>query len=444
MKYLFIHQNFPGQYLHLAHHLQGIPGNTVVGVGDVESIKRRGTLPGVETHGYPAPEGFDRNIHPYLRSTDAALRRGQSVVRVLLELNRKGFVPDVIAVHPAWGEGLFVRDFFPNSPILMFAEYYFRAGEADLAFDPEFPISDNEGFSARIKNTAQIVSMQRADACLCPTEWQASRYPDHIRAVTRVIHDGIDTDFMCPDAGDSLTIQPLAVPGEGRVTAVSGAAPVTLPPEEAPLGPSLTLSAKDEVIVYAARNLEPHRGFHTFMRALPAILTRRPTARVLIFGGPEPGYSRPAPGGETWKSLLLKEVGAGLDLSRVHFLGQVPIVALRAAFRIASVHVYLTYPYVLSWSMLESMACGGLVLGSDTEPVREIVEHGRNGLLTDFFDVDKLAGTLDELLGGAGNQAGLRAAARRTIEERYSRKLCLPRHIQLLADLAAGKYPRPE
>ncbi len=442
MKYLFIHQNLPGQYLHLIQRLRDVPGNEVVGVGQSENIRRRGSVKDITTLGYPEPQPAGEQTHHYLKSTEAAVRRGQAVARVLLSLRRRGFAPDVICAHPGWGEGLFVRDVFPQTPILMFTEFYFRAGEADLGFDPEFPRSPDQDFSVRIRNIPQLVSLPTANACVSPTRWQASRYPRHIRRNIQVIHDGVNTDFMCPDENDTLTIQPLTQAGESRVVA---AGPPFVPAAgEIPAGPPLTLGRKDEIIVFVARNLEPYRGFHIFMRTLPDILARRPGARALIIGADGVSYSPQLPNGQSYKALYLNEIKDSLAPARVHFLGRVPYTALRAAFRIASVHVCLTYPFVLSWSTLESMACQGLLLASDTEPVREVVQHGVNGLLTDFFDRKKLADTLEAILREPRAFEPLRRMARQTIVPEYSLDLLLPRQVQLLDDLRAGKHPVPD
>ena len=443
MKFLFIHQNFPGQYLHLAQYLRSQPGNEVIGIGETGNIKRRGTIGGMTTLGYPEPQKAGPQTHHYLQSTEAAIRRGQAVVRVLLTLKQKGFLPDVIAVHPGWGEGLFVRDVFPRTPIVMFAEFFFKAGEADLAFDPEFPGDLDRDFGVRIRNTPQLLSLPTANACISPTRWQASRYPAHIRRITQILHDGVDTDFMCPNDDETLTIQRLTRPGESRVIAPPEGA-FTPSENEQPQGAPFTLRKEDEVIVYVARNLEPYRGFHVFMRALPALLARRPKAQVLIIGADGISYSPTPASGESYKAMYLREVGEALDLSRVHFLGRVPYAALRAALRIASVHVCLTYPFVLSWSTLESMACEGLVLGSDTEPVQEVIADGVNGLLTNFFSGEKLVDTLDMVLSDPKAFQPLRKAARQTVLDTYSLHRCLPNQVQLLKDLGAGLYPLPD
>lgn len=439
MNILFIHQNFPGQYIHLAPYMQQL-GHDVTGLGETKNIQNRGTLQGINTIGYPTPAGAGDKTHHYLQSMEAAVRRGQSVARSLLSLREQGYKPDAISLHPGWGEGLFVRDIFPDTPMLMFCEYYFRAEQADLAFDPEFPQNPDWSFSIRLRNSQQILSLITATACLSPTRWQASRYPDCIRSKIRVLHDGVDTDLMCPDRSDTLTVQPLSRPGESRIPGQPSSSPAG---DDVPAGPPVTLRAQDKIISFVARNLEPYRGFHKFMRALPEVQRLHPDAHVLIVGHDSVSYSPNPPGGKSYKEIYLGEVKDSLDLTRVHFLGRITYGALRSIYRISSAHVYLTYPFVLSWSPLEAMACESLLVASDTEPVREVATHNKNALLVDFFDTNALVATLDEALRRPEQFEHIRKNARHTVRAKYDMQKCLKKQAELLSDLAARKFPAP-
>lgn len=436
MKILFIHQNFPGQYLHLARHLSALGGHTIVGLGEAKNIKARGTLKGITTRGYATPEDAGTQTHHYLRGLEGAVRRGQTVARALLQMKSEGFTPDVVSLHPGWGEGLFVRDVFPDTPILMFCEYYFRAGEGDLAFDPEFPQSVDWAFSVRLRNSTQVMSLITADACISPTPWQASRYPDFIRERTRILHDGINTAFMQPDPHAVLRIQPMHTPGESRALTDAGQRADNDPLQ--PKGPPITLTRNDKVITYIARNLEPYRGFHTFLRALPDVQQRHPDARILIVGNDGVSYSPAPPSGESYKQVYLRELDGKLDLERIHFLGRIPYPVLRRLFQISSAHLYLTYPFVLSWSVLEAMACEAPVIASRTAPVEEIITHGENGLLFDFFDQKALVDTVCQALDEPDALRTLRANARAGVLERFRLEDCLDRQVALLEELSHG------
>jgi glycosyltransferase involved in cell wall biosynthesis len=303
-----------------------------------------------------------------------------------------------------------------------------------------------------------------ANACISPTEWQASRYPATVRAGIRVIHDGLDTDFMCPDPEEQVRVQPMQERGESRIVGaargsydatddingesriVSAHSRVTVSrakagktadkPQHTPSDSVMSFSGKDKIITYVARNLEPYRGFHIFMRSLPEIQKLHPDAQALIVGNNGISYSDRLPEGQSYKSKYLQEMQGRLDLSRVHFLGNVPYPALRALFRISSVHVYLTYPFVLSWSVLEAMACEALLVASATEPVREVITDGENGLLVDFFDQKALVARVDAALREPEQFIRLRRNARRTVVDRFFLPSCLQRQVALLKELA--------
>jgi glycosyltransferase involved in cell wall biosynthesis len=328
------------------------------------------------------------------------------VARAALTLREKhGYVPDVIFGHSGWGETLFLKEVWPEAKLLVYAEFYYKGRGADVGFDPEFnpPVFDQVMIAqGRTAHLGQ--ALVHADAGLSPTRWQASTYPPTLRHMIEVIFDGVNTDVMTPN--------PSAV--------------VTLPD-----GP--TFAAGDEVLTFVNRNLEPYRGYHTFMRALPAVMAARPNAQVVIVGGDEVSYGAAPKGAKGWKDLILNEVRDKLDLSRVHFIGKVPYPTFVNLMQVSRVHAYLTYPFVLSWSMLEAMSAGALVVGSRTAPVEEVIRDGVNGLLVDFFDVAKWSETLIGCLADPEAYAPLRLAARRTILENYDlHSICLPRMVEFV------------
>ncbi|TLD44347.1 MAG: Phosphatidyl-myo-inositol mannosyltransferase [Accumulibacter sp.] len=411
MRILFVHQNFPGQYRHLAPALADSPANEVLAIGEEANIRRmQGFHPRVRLLGYPQPQGASPQTHHYLRSSEAAVRRGQSVARLALELRRQGFLPDVICAHPAWGEALFLKDVFPVARLLLYLEFFYRGSGSDVGFDPEFPSSFDDRCRVRARNTTQLISLEACEAGVSPTHWQREQYPDAYRQSIQVIHDGIPSDLACPGEVAGFVLP------EGRGTLRSG----------------------DEVLTYVARNLEPYRGFHTFMRALPTVLAARPGLQVLIVGGDEVSYGRPLPDGGTYREHYLREVGGGIDGGRVHFLGRVPYPRFIDVLRLSTAHVYLTYPFVLSWSLLEAMSCGCALIASDTAPVREVLQDGHNGLLFDFFSPAALAATIIGVLSDPGSAQPLRAQARRDILDRFDLATrSLPRLVTLVSDLAA-------
>lgn len=359
----------------------------------------------MRTAGYATPAAATPQTHHYVRPLEGAVRRGQAVVRACLEFKKQGFTPDIIYAHPGWGEAMFLKDVFPEARVTMYCEFYYRAKGSDVGFDPEFPSSLDDIFRVRIKNAASLLSLESGDAGISPTQWQKKQFPREFQDRITVVHEGVDTGLVKPHPGAEVVLAQK----------------------------NLTLTAKDEVITYVARNLEPYRGFHTFVRALPEILRRRPNAQVLVVGGEGVSYGQSLPKGQTYKQKYLDELGAKLDLERVHFLGQVPYPTLVRIYQISSAHVYLTYPFVLSWSLLEAMAAGCPVIGSRTAPVEEVIADGRNGFLTDFFDSAALAARVDEVIQKGRQLDKLRERARATVVERYDlNSVCLPRHMKLL------------
>jgi glycosyltransferase involved in cell wall biosynthesis len=395
-KYLFIHQNFPGQFRHLAPALAA-QGHEVIGLGMCEPAV---ATPGVRYVRHAVAAGADRAVPHQLKDLQSKVLRGESAAAALQALKDDGYRPDVVFVHPGWGEALFVKDVFPEAKLLIYAEYYYQADGGDAFFDPEFSRpSAAAAQRLRLRNTHLLHAMSAADGALSPTTFQRDRHPAWFRERISVIHDGIDTDRFRPDAHAAVQLR----------------------------SAGLTLRAGDEVVVFVARQLEPYRGYHIFMRALPELLRRRPNARVVIVGDDGVSYGAHPPKGKTWKQIFLDEVAGRLDGGRVHFVGKVPHAVLTQLMQVAAVYTYLTYPFVLSWSLMEAMSCGCLIVASRTAPVEEVVEHGHNGLLVDFFDHQALVATVADALERRAELQHLRDAARQTIVERYDmRRHCLP------------------
>lgn len=409
MNVLFIHQNFPGQFGRLAARLAAA-GHRVVGLGEHQSMTKRKAIPGVTRVGYPTPRGAGDRTHPYLHRFEGDVRRAQDVVRVAFKLANDGFVPDVIYGNPGWGELLFVKDVFPNAAVIALYEFYFRPRGGDYGFDPQFPADLDSQLRLRIRNATLQLTLDHVDHIVSPTLWQASRLPEWCAERVAVIHDGVDTARCHPD------------------TAAVFAHPRIPKP----------LTRDNEVLTYVSRNLEPYRGFHRFMQALPTILKARPKAQVVIVGGDEVSYGSAPRSGGNWREVMLKEVGSRIDPSRVHFVGKLPYEQFIVLMQVSSLHLYLTYPFVLSWSVLEAMACGALVLGSDTPPVSEVIEPGRNGLLTSFHDPVQIARDAVAALATRDDYQVVREVARARVVERYDfERVCGPAQVALIERAAA-------
>lgn len=399
-KYLFIHQNFPGQFVHAAAELAR-RGHEVVALG----IKGR-NLAGVKYLRYLPKAPAQVSEVEAARDFEVKVVRGMACAQAMEQLREQGFEPDVIVAHPGWGEALFCKDVWPRSRLVIFAEFYYRAEGSDFGFDKEF-FHDSVAARARLrlKNSVHLHAFEAADAIYSPTEWQFSQIPAEFRHKGSVIFDGIDTQVVVPDAGAFVELK----------------------------RQGLRLTAASEVITLVNRNLEPYRGFHVFMRALPQILRERPNAHCLIIGRDDVSYGAKPKNGQNWRQVMLAEVGSQLPMDRVHFVGGLSYQDYLRVIQVSSCHVYLTYPFVLSWSCLEAMSAARVVVASRTAPVQEVIEHGRNGLLFDFFDVEGLARTVNQVLVDPAGHRALGEQARRTVVERYDLATkCLPRLLELL------------
>ena len=404
MKFLFVHQNFPAQFRHVAPALAA-QGHEVwaMGMHDPDTV-----LPGVKHLLVKAPGAGDRvrRTDPELRELHAKFVRGQATAVALQKVVDEGFQPDLIYSHPGWGESMFLRDVCPSARQVVFAEYYYGEQGGDTAFDPEFSTPSRQALMrSRVKNTHLLHALSMADDAISPTEYQRSQHPAWARPRIQVIHDGIDTRRFKPD--------PQAVVSLRRA--------------------GLTLRPGSEVVTFVARQLEPYRGYHIFMRCLAQLQKLRPNAQVIIVGGEGVSYGAAPPEGKTWKQIFLDEVAGTVDLTRVHFVGRVQHQLLTQLMQVSAAHVYLTYPFVLSWSMLEAMSVGCLMIGSRTAPVQEVLEHGRNGLLVDFFDPDALAHTIADALARQAELAPLRLQARKDTMQRFDLNTrCLPKQLKFL------------
>lgn len=404
MNILFVHQNFPGQYKHLAPALTK-RGHRVValGIGDRK-------IPGIEYFHYRPKRGTSDNTHPWVTDFEAKVIRAEACANACNELKRRSFKPDVICVHPGWGEALLLREVWPEAKQLHFVEFFYGSIGRDVGFDPEFPSPEFSGnCRLRIKNTNNLLNLFDMDHGISPTAWQRSTVPEQFREKIEVIHDGVDTDRLRPDA--SAVLQATNDSGE-----------------------TIRFTKADRVITFINRNLEPSRGYHQFMRAIPLIQKLDSEAHIVIIGGDGVSYGA-APETGTWKTKYLDEVKDKIDLTRIHFLGKVPYDQFVSAMQISAAHIYLTYPFVLSWSMLEAMSLGAPIVGSRTPPVEEIIEDGVNGRLVDFFNPDEIARVAVDVANSANTE--MLAKARQTIVEQYDlSSICLPKQIELIEKLS--------
>ena len=407
MKILFIHQNFPGQFKFLAPALVN-KGHQVVAM-TMQKIEVK-SWQGVELVPFTTSRGTTPNIHPWVSDFETKTIRGEACFRAGLKMKEQGFYPDVIIAHHGWGESLFLKEIWPNAKLGIYCEFFYHSSGFDVGFDHEFPPSDpSEACRIQLKNLNNLLHFGVADAGISPTYWQASTFPEPFREKISVVHDGIDTKTLIPNPAVSLSFK-------------------------SSKGESLTLTKSDEVVTFVNRNLEPYRGYHIFMRALPQLLKHRPHAQVLIVGGDDVSYGARPQSGRSWKEIFANEVRPLIcdqDWHRVHFLGNLPYQHFIPLLQLSTVHVYLTYPFVLSWSLLEAMSIGCSIVASDTQPLHEAIKHGETGRLVDFFDHNALASEIANMLSNSNDRSRLSINARAFAEQNYDLiSVCLPAQLE--------------
>lgn len=408
MRVLLLHPNFPGQFRQLAPALKAA-GHAVVGVGAREEPWAD---TGVAYHSCGGTPHHDLRLHnPEMRLT-AQLAHGRRVAGTLRELRDGGWHPDVVLVHPFWGDVLFLDDVFPEVPLVALLELDFQGLNLE-SFDPEFGKTAEGDFGANLalRQWADQMAIRRMQQGVTATAFQRSSFPSWQQPRIEVIHEGVDLAQCRPD--------PLA-----RITLPNG----------------LCLQRGDPVVSFGSRSLEPLRGIASFLRCLPMLQQGQPNLQVVVVGQDGHSYGPPPPPGvASWKELLMRELGDRVNWNQVHFTGHLPYEQLLRLFQVTQAHVYLTYPYVLSWSLLEAMACGAPVVGSATAPVQEVIEHGVNGWLVPFFEPEALADQLLTILNRPIDPS-IRLRARQTVAQRYNVQECTARMMALLSQVSrAGR-----
>ncbi len=409
MKFLFVHQNFPGQYLHIIRHLIRSPGHEVAFITE----PNQNNIPGIRRVNYHVKDFRHDSAHPNIRDLNVAMIRAEAVARMAVNLKQLSFIPDLIIGHHGWGELLNLVDVFPGTPILGYFEFYYEPTGTDVGFDPEFPSAPDQFPRVRAMNAINHLALSLNQHGQTPTQWQRSLYPDWAQKQIALLPEGVQLDICKPDPA-----------AHGKTLVVN----------------DFAINPEDKLVTYVARNLEPYRGFHTMMRALPALLKARPDVKVVMLGGDEVSYGARI-AGTTWREFMCREIAGKYDASRVLMPGQVAYDTHVKLLQRSDAHVYLTYPFVLSWSLREAMACGCAIIGSDVDPVREFIEDGKTGVLTDCLDPAKLATQIVEVLEDSKLSARIRKGARAYAEKHLDMGDYLAAYEALIEKIT-GKDPR--
>lgn len=406
VRFLFTHQNFPGQFPHIIRHLGRNPENEIVFISEVNES----AIDNVRRVLYRIARAPEVRSMPGLHEYELGLLRAEAVARAARNLKALGFIPDVIIGHHGWGELLDIKDVYPTTPVLGYFEFFYHTKGFDVDFDPEFPLEAELLPVVRQKNAVNLMALNLNEHGQTPTDFQLKTYPSWARPQINLIREGVNLKHCRPDPGAAR--RPLEINGH-------------------------IIAPEKKLVTYVARNLEPYRGFHSFMRALPRLLAERPDVEVAIVGGDSVSYGRlPGKSFANWREALLAELRDRLDLSRAHFLGQVTYPLYLKLLQRSDAHVYLTYPFVASWSLREALAIGCPIVGSDTQPVREFIKNGETGLLTSCLDPDAITGSIHQILTDRELSNKLRRNARREAEAHLDLDVYLNHYERIIADVA--------
>lgn len=398
MKILFIHRSFPGQFKYLATLLSLDINNTVIFL--TEDTENQ--IQGIKKVLYKPEKQNVKNGNTFLSNYENAVSHALGAAKKITELRESGFVPDIIYGFAGWGSSMLIKDIFPNVPFLCYCEWYLNPEGANIGFDGT-PLNIEDKARLRCNNAHVLTTLSLCDAGIAPTHWQKNQFPKEFQSKIKVIHDGIDTGLFKPDDEIKFLIKEK----------------------------NLELTTKDEIITYGTRGFEPTRGFPQFMEAIEKLLKKRPNAHVLIAGDNVVHYS---PQKTTdYKKLMLKKLD--IDMNRVHFVGTLPYAEYKKFLQVSSVHIYLTYPFVLSWSILDAMSAGCCIVASNTAPVLEVIEDNYNGLLTDFFNVNQIVEKIKYALDNKEKMQEIRKNARQNVLDKYDLTKVLPQQIKTINSL---------
>lgn len=357
------------------------------------------TSEGVIKIEYKLRRSVPDNCHKYLRFYEEAIIHGQGVANELLVLKKQGFTPDLIIGH-SWGNSVFVKEIFPHTPYISLIEWYYNYENSDVDFENK-NIDINTKAELVCKNSHILQDLVKSDAILTPTNWQKQQIPEIFHDKVNVIHEGINTNYFKPNEDVRFKI------------------PNT----------DIVLTKKDKVLTYATRGMEEYRGFPQFMALASVLMEQEPDLHVIIAGEDRVCYGRQL-NNTTFKTEMLKKFK--YDMSRLHFVGLLPYGEYLKLLQVSRAHVYLTYPFILSWSMLEAMATACTVVASDTAPVTEYMEDNHNGVLVDFYDINAMVEKVSDIIHHPEKYTEIAQNARKTIIERCELKNSIKQQLELI------------
>ncbi len=394
MNILFLHRDFPGQFKHLTQILALNPKDLVMFITSDENVS---APQGINKFVYKIPTATSTN--KYLKEYEEAVEHGREAAKIAMMIKQNGIKPDIIFAH-SWGNSMFMKDIFPDVPLLCYFEWFDNSEGAAIGFDGNKPdLLYKE--TIRSNNAYKLIDLYSCDGGISPTYWQRQQFPKEFHSKIKVIHDGVNTDICRPNEEANFLIK----------------------------DKNIELTSKDEIITYATRGMEPMRGFPQFMEAVEKLQKKRPNAHFIIGGNDRVCYGQHLKNG-TYKKLMLKKLN--LNLNKVHFVGGLDFDEYIKLLQVSTVHIYSTYPFVLSWSILEAMSAGCCIVASNTSPVAEVMKDKYNGLLFDFFNVNQLVEKIEYALDNKEEMKTIRKNARETVLANYNLQDMLKKQLEYM------------
>ena len=413
MHIMYVHQNFPAQFGHIAGHLVKNKGWKCTFVSETPA----GVVDGIQKVQYKLFGGATKSNHFCSRTFENTVWHCDGVYKALKA--RPDIKPDLIVGHSGFGSTLFLRELYPDVPIINFFEYYYRAhdvnSDMDFRKDLGWATEEVKYLRSMCRNAMILLDMQTCDAAYVPTKFQKSRFPVEYLDKLQVMFDGVDRGIY-HGYNESLR---RAAADRGGVRRIAG----------------LEIPYNTRVVTYVSRGFESMRGFDIFMKSAKLIYQQYPDVVILVIGTDRIAYGGDEQylgGKKSFKEFVLGQ--DDYDLTKIQFIGRVSPVELGRVLASTDLHIYLTVPFVLSWSMMDAMSCGAVVLGSDTAPVKEMIRDGENGLLADFFNPAAFAEKAVKVLQDPAAFRHLGKAAEEMVMRDYSLEALLPRMLKLYED----------
>ncbi|MBY0587869.1 glycosyltransferase [bacterium] len=408
MHVLFVHQNFPAQFGHIASYLVRNHGFECTFVSE----RPPGNEGGIRRLQYKLHGGATKSTHYCSRSFENFIWHSHGVYETMKA--NPDVRPDLIVGHSGFGSTLFLADLY-QCPIVNYFEYYYRSTQSDMDFRKEFPTTELDRLRVRGRNAMLLSDLENCDAGYSPTRWQRSLFPATYRDKIETIFDGIDTTLWKPRR-------------EGETLETLG---------------GQTLPKGKKIVTYVSRGFESMRGFDIFMKIAKRIYQDRSDVHFVCVGSDRVCYggdNRHIQASSFREHVLSQD---SYDLSRFLFTGMLPTRDLAMLLAHSDLHIYLTVPFVLSWSLMDSLASGCTVLASATPPVQEMIEPGVNGLLADFYDVDSFVRQAHEVLNDPASYRSLGQRGVEMVERDYSLTQVLPRMLGLYDRVIKRGRPSP-